>query len=169
MSLSTLDKSGREHAPAAPAHSRVPAMKAASATPPAVIVLGGSSNALAIARSLGRRGVHVYLSAAAGRHIHYSRYCAGSFPYDRGVKPEPFWEELLLGPRSEPLHGSVIFACNDEAVHFVARRQAELSAHYRLGDLCADVQLAMLDKQKTLSLATGVDIPAPRFCQLDDV
>jgi predicted ATP-grasp superfamily ATP-dependent carboligase len=135
-------------------------------TPPALI-LGGSANALSVARSLGRRGIKVYLSASDGRHVQYSRYCTKSFPFGGHIKGTDFWRELLLGSRGKELHGSVILVCNDEAVSFVANHRSELSAHYRLDDSVPHLQLAMLDKRETLALARSVNIPAPRFWQVE--
>jgi len=134
---------------------------------PPVIILGGSANALSVARSLGRRGIKVYLSASEGRHVQYSRYCTKSFPFGRAVKGSDFWRDLLLGERSEQFHGSVIFACNDEAVGFIARHRSELAAHYTLDGSVPELQLAMLDKLKTLALARSVNVPAPRFWQVE--
>jgi predicted ATP-grasp superfamily ATP-dependent carboligase len=138
------------------------------ATTPPVLILGGSVNALSIARSLGRRGITINLSASEGRHVQYSRYCRKSFPFGRSVKGSDFWSDLLLSSRGTELHGSVIFVCNDEAVSFVANHRQELSRHYRLDDSVPALQLAMLDKQKTLALAQSVNVPAPRFWQIEN-
>jgi predicted ATP-grasp superfamily ATP-dependent carboligase len=137
-------------------------------TLPPVIVLGGSANALSVARSLGRRGIHVYLSASEGRHVQYSRYCTKSFPFSRSVKGADFWRDLLFGARLDELRGSIVFACNDEAVGFIARHRAELARHYKLDCSVPALQLAMLDKQQTLTLAKTVDVPAPRFWQVEN-
>jgi predicted ATP-grasp superfamily ATP-dependent carboligase len=134
---------------------------------PPVVILGGSVNALSVARSLGRRGIKVYLSASEGRHVQYSRYCTEAFPVDGTCKAADFWRELLLGPRSERHHGSVIFACNDDAVSFIANQRAELAPHYRLDCSVPDLQLAMLDKLKTLALAQAVNVGAPRYWQVE--
>jgi len=138
-----------------------------TSTPPALI-LGGSVNALSVARSLGRRGIKVYLSASEGRHVQFSRYCTRSYPFGKDVKGSDFWSELLFGPRAEELHGSVILVCNDEAVSFVANNRDRLAPLYRLDPSVPELQLAMLDKQKTLTLARSVDVSAPRFWHVDD-
>ena len=138
-----------------------------SAPLPPVIILGGSANALSIARSLGRRGIKIYLSVAKGRHALYSRYCAKAFPFGREAEAADFWKHLLLGPGSEALHGSVIFPCNDEAVTFVARHRPALADDYILDDSTPDVQLAMIDKRKTLELAKAANVDAPGFWQVE--
>ncbi len=138
------------------------------ATLPSALILGGSVNALSVARSLGRRGIKIYLSASEGRHVQYSRYCTKSYPFGRNVKGTDFWRDLLLGRRGKELHGSVVLVCNDEAVSFVAQHRSELAPHYRLDGSVPELQLAMLDKQKTLSLAQSVNVPAPRFWQVEN-
>lgn len=135
---------------------------------PPVIILGGSANALSVARSLGRRGIKVYLSAAEGRHVQYSRYCTKAFPFTQQVKGNDFWRELLLGKGAGDLYGSVIFACNDEAITFIARHRAELAQHYTLDCSVPELQLAMLDKLQTLTLARQVHVPAPRHWQVEN-
>jgi predicted ATP-grasp superfamily ATP-dependent carboligase len=137
-------------------------------TTPPVLILGGSVNALSVARSLGRRGIRIFLSASEGRHVQYSRYCTQSYPFGRSVTGSDFWHDLLLGSRGRELHGSVILVCNDEAVSFVARNRSELLRHYRLDDSVPELQLAMLDKQKTLTLAQSVNVPAPRFWRVEN-
>jgi predicted ATP-grasp superfamily ATP-dependent carboligase len=138
-----------------------------TSTPP-VVILGGSVNALSVARSLGRRGIRIFLSASEGRHVQYSRYCTKAFPFGRHIKGSDFWRDLLLGPRATELRGSVILVCNDEAVGFVARNRAELAKHYVLDGSVPELQLAMLDKQKTLALAESVNVHAPRFWQVEN-
>jgi predicted ATP-grasp superfamily ATP-dependent carboligase len=133
---------------------------------PPVVVLGGSVNALSVARSLGKRGVTVYLSIEAGRHAMYSRYCARAFPFRHSREAASHWAELLLGRDSHRLHGSVVFACNDEAVTFIANHRPELAEHYLLDDSIPRLQLAMLDKLQTLTLAQQADVGAPRFWQM---
>ncbi len=137
-------------------------------TKPSVVILGGSANALSVTRSLGRRGIKVYLSASEGRHVQYSRYCTKSFPFGKGVKGADFWRDLLLGNDREGLRGSVVLACNDEAVTFIARNRSELARHFKLDSSVPALQLAMLDKLETLTLAKSVNVPAPRFWQVEN-
>jgi predicted ATP-grasp superfamily ATP-dependent carboligase len=139
----------------------------ATNTLPAAIILGGSTNAVSIARSLGRRGIRVFVSVADERHALFSRYCTKRFPYKRDAEAAGFWRQLLLGPDAATLHGSVLLPCNDEAVTFVARTREELRHHYILDDSVPDLQLAMIDKRRTLTLAQEVNVDAPRFWMVD--
>jgi predicted ATP-grasp superfamily ATP-dependent carboligase len=102
--------------------------------------------------------------------VQYSRYCTRSFPFGRDVKGSDFWRELLLGGQhSREFDGSVLFACNDEAVGFIARHRSDLAPRYKLDCSVPELQLAMLDKLETLTLARTVDVPAPRFWQVENV
>src|SRR4029450_4937450 len=103
-------------------------------------LVGGSVNALSVARSLGRRGIKVYLSASEGRHVQFSRYCTRSYPFGKDVKGSDFWSGVLFGPRAEELHGSVILVCNDEAVSFVANNRDRLAPLYRLDPSVPELQ-----------------------------
>jgi predicted ATP-grasp superfamily ATP-dependent carboligase len=133
---------------------------------PPAIILGGSTNAVSVARSLGRRGIRVFVSVAEGRHALYSRYCTKGFPYGRDAEAADFWRKLLLA-RDSTLRGSVILPCNDEAVTFVARNRAELRGHYILDDSEPELQLGLIDKRSTMTLAQTADVDAPRFWTVD--
>ncbi|RMD96186.1 MAG: carboxylate--amine ligase [Calditrichaeota bacterium] len=73
-----------------------------------------------------------------------------------------YWKELLFG-RSDTLRGSVLFACNDDAVEFLATHYDELREHYILDTMAQDVHLAMLNKARTLELAASLGIGTPKF------
>jgi predicted ATP-grasp superfamily ATP-dependent carboligase len=132
-------------------------------TRPPALILGGSANALSVARSLGRRGVRVHASVVAGHHALYSRYCTGSLPMPPDRRPRDVWGDLLFGPAGKALRGSVILTCNDDAVEFVARHRESLRRHFVVDESVPSVQLAMLDKLQTLELACRHGVAIPRF------
>jgi predicted ATP-grasp superfamily ATP-dependent carboligase len=126
------------------------------------IVLGGSTNALSVVRSLGRRGVPVAASVSAGSPALYSRFCVHRLPLDRGDQITQ-WADLLLGRRAGEFAGAVLLACNDDAVEFIATHRDRLAPDYVLDDSAPAVQLAMLDKQRTLEIGCRAGIGVPRF------
>ncbi|MDQ7066331.1 MAG: carboxylate--amine ligase [candidate division KSB1 bacterium] len=139
---------------------------------PPVIILGGTANALSIARSMGRSGVDVVLAVGEKSPAQYSRYATEVFIIPGGTNPAEFWHDWLLSGRADRWHGSVIFACNDEAVEFVAQHKYELAEHFLLDDSVPELQLALLDKQRTLEMAREVGVPTPNFWRiyhLDDL
>jgi predicted ATP-grasp superfamily ATP-dependent carboligase len=127
----------------------------------AVLTLGGDVNALALMRSLGRRGISVR-AAGAPRPILSSRYCSQGYPIPAATAEEAY-AELLLSDRHPEIDGSVLLVCGDDAIGFVARNHGELERRYTLERHEPELQLCLLDKQRTLELAREVGVPCPGF------
>lgn len=134
-----------------------------------VLILGGQENALAVARSLGRRGVPVNISADNSCMALKSRYCSRSFAVPQGVESQSYWTELLLSERYAELRGSVVFACSDDALEFIAQHREQLDQYFRLDDTTPEEIETFLDKKKTLTLAESVGIAIPKFWELSSV
>ena len=134
---------------------------------PPVVILGGSSNALSIARSLGRRGVDIYLSVVDKNCASYTRYCKKLFPIADKKKVGDFWHDLLLSGQNNELHGSIIFPCNDDGIEFVATQRAELEKHYILDESVPEMMFTMLNKRKTLELAKSLGMPIPQYAAIE--
>ncbi|NNE22876.1 MAG: carboxylate--amine ligase, partial [Rhizobiales bacterium] len=136
-----------------------------------VLLLGGMENSLAITRNLARHGITVRVSGLPNScWALRSRYCHQSFAVPENVSSNDYWKELLLpASGNSPLHGHVIFACNDEAVEFLADLRDALAPHYILDDFDPELQHAMLDKQKTLELAQSIGVASPRFWKLSSI
>ncbi len=138
----------------------------ALASPPA-IVLGGTANAIEIARSLGRRGVPVQILNDPRNESRYSRY-AGFLPVD-SEDVEAAFAEFLLGADAASLRGSVLLAASDEGIRVIATYRAALAERYLL-DLSEPVSaLAMLDKRETYEIARDAGVATPRFWPLGTV
>lgn len=135
-------------------------------TPP-VLVLGGVENALSIVRGFGRKNIPVRVSAEAECPAQWSRFCKDWYKVPSGKEAESYWGDLLLGASHSGLSGSVLFACSDDAVAFLANHRKELDQTYLLDDFDPTLHLAMLDKQKTLELARSTGCPAPRVWKAD--
>ena len=137
-----------------------------------VILLGGNENALSVARSLGKRGIHITSIAREGSPVHYSRYCN-----DRIIVPgdENFQQALqqqLLGGQSHFTKGSVVFPCCDYSIKFIADQRDALGQYYRLDVQSGELQKAMLNKERTLELASKAGCPIPQYWvvkNLDDI
>ena len=98
---------------------------------PGALILGGAHGSLAVARSLGRRGIPVWFVTHDHPIAKYSRYVARSFewagPSDKGAA-----EWLVELSRSHRPERWVLFAGGDEEVRLVARNHAMLQRAYRV-------------------------------------
>ena len=126
-------------------------------TPPA-IVLGGSANAVSVARSLGRAGIAVHAVGSALSPVRYSRYCRSFTDLGTGVGVQKRWLDWLVGGPIE----AVLLPCDDDGLELVARHRAELVAlGYTPIEADDDVLLAMLDKERTYDLARAAGVETP--------
>lgn len=132
-----------------------------------VIVLGGDTTALSIARSLGPRGVDVYGVGVApwveaSRHL---RPLPVTVP--PGTDADVAWAAHLLGPDVPAhLHGAVVLAGSDVGLTAIARHRDALLGRYRLDESDVAAQLDMLDKLATYTRAREADVPTPLFWQV---
>ena len=126
-------------------------------TPPA-IVLGGSSNAVSVARSLGRAGVAVYALGNPGNQVRWSRHVTEFVAITGPDVQAKTRQWLASGPRE-----GVILPCDDEALELVARHRAELTGlGYIVSEHDDEVLLGMLDKARTYELAHAAGVPTPQ-------
>lgn len=134
-----------------------------SPTPKGAIVLGGAHGSLAIARSLGRRGIPVWLVIADNPLASFSRHVARSLRW-RGPRADGALDFLIALGRQHGLHGWVLFAASDEDVEFVARNHAALGGFFTLTTLPWDRIRWAFDKRWMNARAEELGIACPRTC-----
>jgi len=130
-----------------------------------VVLLGGTTNALAIARSLGPRGILVLALNDHDSHVRYSRFARWVSLAPSGDLQRD-WLDWLLGEARERHAGAVVLPCCDDAVELIARNRAKLADHFVLAEANDEIALAMLDKVATYALARQVGVAAPRTWEL---
>jgi D-aspartate ligase len=138
---------------------------------PPVIVLGGSTIALAVCRSLGRRGIPVFVLDEPESYARRSRYCTW-IPLEGsgdGIRRPTLWLEWLTDEGIKKLEGAVLIPCCDQGLEVVARHRRELEDKYRVIEANDKVLLSMLDKQRTLELAHSVGMAAPRMWSVNSL
>ncbi len=128
---------------------------------PSVLVLGDESNVLlAIARSLGRRGVAVHVgSCPAEAPVLHSRYVAQFHQLPVQSDSEAWLEAVLAVLRSHQF--DLVIPASENAAFLVQTARAKFTAHpevYLLNERAFDV---VFDKHRTTTLATLLDIPTP--------
>lgn len=138
-------------------------------TDTAVLILGGRENALAIVRSLSKKGITVNISAAQNAHSLRSKYGALKFPVPSTSTQADYWEALLITKRNKYLSNNIIFACNDDAIEFLYQHREKLKEHYILDDFNTKLHRQLLDKKSTLNLAKKVGIGIPAFWEVKSI
>jgi D-aspartate ligase len=136
--------------------------RAGPAGAPGGIVIGGDYQGLGIARSLGRRGIPVYVIDDETSIARVSRYVR-NVARVRDLRSEASLLEALAAARDRlGLSGWVLFPTRDETVAAIAAHREALLPDFRVPtpDL-ASVRRAW-DKRETYRLAKELSIPIPR-------
>jgi predicted ATP-grasp superfamily ATP-dependent carboligase len=126
---------------------------------------GDERPALAVTRSLGRRGIEVLVGAESKRSLaSSSKYCAGRVEY-----PSPYHEPVgfsrFLRDLARRRHIDVLIPITDVTTYIVARHKAELEGGVRLPIPDFSAFDFVSDKWKLLKHAqeTGMAIPRTHF------
>jgi predicted ATP-grasp superfamily ATP-dependent carboligase len=125
------------------------------------VVTGASYRALAVVRSLGRRGVAVRVvrsdeHALAGA----SRYAQKSLSWRPNDGPRRV-EHLFELAERERLHGWVLIPTHDEEAALIARHRDELARVYRVTTPGWEALRAAYDKRFTHALGTRLGLDQP--------
>ena len=137
--------------------------------PRGAIVLGGAHGSLAIARSLGRRGVPVWVLTDDNRLAALSRFVARRLSWPGPGAAGAVGFLLDLGRRHD-LDGWVLFAGSDEDVRFVAQNHATLGTVFTLTTPVWDQLRWACDKRSMNARADelGIAHPPTRYPRTSD-
>jgi D-aspartate ligase len=126
------------------------------------VVTGASYRALAVVRSLGRRGVPVRVVRSDEHALASASRYAGTplaWPLDG---PEDARVDYLLDlAEREWLAGWVLIPTHDEEAALVARHHADLSSRYRLTTPPWEILRAAYDKRRTHELGARLGLVQP--------
>jgi D-aspartate ligase len=132
-----------------------------AAVPGGALVLGGDYRALGVARSLGRRGIPVWVLAEAGDHLaSASRYVQRrlNWPTDGERARVAFLEELA---DSAGLHGWALIPSGDETAALSARFHQQLELCYTHTVPPWEDFRWTYDKRLTYALAVRMGVRCP--------
>ncbi len=124
------------------------------------VVLGGDYRALTVVRSLGRRGVPVWVFPEQQKIATKSRYALRHLPLPSDEKRQV--DFLLEVGRRFGLDGWVLFPTEDTHAAMIARHQAKLATLFRLATSPWETVEVAYDKRSTYRVAQkfGVHTPA---------
>jgi D-aspartate ligase len=146
--------------------SRIAIAKMTHDSPVGALVVGGDHPGLAIARSLGRRGIPVYLLDNGRCISSFSRYATKVVKVGDLLDARKTVDAVLEVGRRFNLRNWVLFPTRDETVAAFSLHRAELSEFFRVttGEW-KSIQWAW-DKKKTYELAVSLGIPCPKTFNL---
>jgi predicted ATP-grasp superfamily ATP-dependent carboligase len=124
------------------------------------LILGGSHGALAVARSLGRRGIPVWFASNDNMLARLSRFVRKgvSWPGPNAAGAADFLLEL---GRRHNLRGSVLIPCADEEARLISQHHAALSQLFRVRTPPWETMRWAYDKHymNERAAALGFDLP----------
>ncbi len=137
------------------------AAKPHAGAPKGAIILGGAHGSLEIARSLGRRGIRVWLVTDDNPLPRYSRYVERSFTWAGPRDPDAlgFLADLC---RRHDLQGWMLFVGSDDDLCFAAQNHSALAALFTLTIPAWDTVRIAHDKRQMNIRAGELGIAHPR-------
>lgn len=127
---------------------------------PGALIVGGAHGALAVARSLGRRGIPVWFLTHDHPLAGFSRYVARSGRWP-GPNDPAAAEWLLRFASGHGLDGWTLIACGDAEVQLVSRNHAALSDVFRVATPPWKTTRWAADKRLTYQLAGEIGLHVP--------
>ncbi len=125
------------------------------------LVLGGNLNGLTIARSLGRRGVPVWIATTPNIKLaSCSRYTRKTLPWPDG-EPEGQVEYLLRVAERDGLDQWVLFPTSDESAALLSKFHTALSRRFRVSTPTWDSLRWAYDKRLTYQIASSQRVDYP--------
>jgi D-aspartate ligase len=125
------------------------------------LVIGGNLNGLSIARSLGRRGVPVWIATPPDIKLaSYSRYALRTLPWPEGKYEVQAAYLSGLADRYN-LDQWVLFPTSDESAALLSKFHATLSSRFRVSTPAWDVLRWAYDKRLTYRLAAEQQVDYP--------
>ena len=125
------------------------------------LIIGGNLNGLSIARSLGRRGIPVWVATPQNIKLaSFSRYTQRTLPWPSGEGESQAAYLLELAERHE-LNQWVLFPTSDESAAFLSKFHAILSQRFRVSTPAWDVLRWAYDKRLTYRLAAEQQVDSP--------
>ncbi len=132
------------------------------------IIIEGHVQGLANTRSLGTKGIPVYVIDSGNCVARYSKYCKKFFKCP-DYKSDEIASFLIKLAKSENIKDWVLIPSNDHAVYTIAKHKVELEKYYKVITEDFDIVEKIYDKSKLLEIADSIGLPIPKTCSYDKV
>jgi predicted ATP-grasp superfamily ATP-dependent carboligase len=128
------------------------------------LVIGGDYKSLGVVRSLGRRGIPVWVLTDEHLLASWSRYCRRAIPWPATAEADQIARLLALA-REHRIEGWALYPAGEEAAAMLARNRDALAPHYRSAVLVPWETLQhAYDKRLTYRLAAELGVDHPFTC-----
>jgi D-aspartate ligase len=132
------------------------------------IILGGTHGSLAVARSLGRRGIPVWLIETSRSVAGFSRYVKRRLTWEGPEDPGALdWLFDLAGHHD--IGNWVLFPAADPETRFIAENHERLASRFRLNTLPWETLRQAQDKNLLYKRAAELGLAYPKSYYPDDV
>ncbi len=125
------------------------------------LIIGGGHGTLAIARSLGRRGIPVWAVVDELRLATLSRYVQGHAPWSRSVPSQQQAEYLVEVARRNRLDGWRLIAGSGVSTEMIAQRSELLASVFQFSTSPPEAVRDALDKRRSYALADRAGVEHP--------
>jgi len=135
-----------------------------------VLVTDASERAaLAVIRSLGRRGIEVVAADSAGLNAGFlSKYCSRAFIYPSPLKDKTkFINSMLRFVKNEDF--DLLIPITDLTMVPIVERKDEFEDYVKVAAPPHDIAVKAFDKAQTVRIAEKSGIPCPRTFLIDDI
>jgi predicted ATP-grasp superfamily ATP-dependent carboligase len=133
---------------------------------PGVIIIDGHVQGLSNTRSLGEKGIPVWICDKNRSVATYSKYCSG-----HSICPDydsyNLVSHLIDLSKKQQLDGWLLFPSNDHAVHTISKYRNKLDQVFKIFTSQIELIELIQDKQKLLLFAKQHAIPIPELYELD--
>ena len=134
-------------------------------TIPGALVVGGAHVSIAVARSLGRRGIPVWLMANHPLPT-FSRYVTRSFDWP-GAEHKDGLSSILDVVTRHSLQGWVLIATGDQDLRLIAQNHALLATQLRVASPDWETAQWLYDKRFTYQRAASLGMDFPRSYEIN--
>ena len=136
------------------------------------VIIGGTFQALGIVRSLGKRGIPIYVLDNRHNIARFSKYKKKFLKCPNVLEESRFLEFLLDLAKKDNLDGWLIYPNDDDTVRFLSKHREQLEEYYRVTTPPWDIVKFAYDKMLTYKLAekVGIAIPTTHYpCSIEEV
>lgn len=132
------------------------------------IILGGAHGSLSVARSLGRRGIPVWLLETSRTLVGFSRYLEKRLTWE-GPEHQGALDWLLELADRHDIGNWMLFPAADPETRFIAENHERLASRFRLNTLPWDILEKAQDKNLLYQRAAELGLAYPKSYHPDAV